>query len=149
MTDRPKSARGTTARMSPRDRLRYRFMHDQMMQFEWDLRHAIWDRRIVPSDWHQLLLKEPKGDKTRVTIRLDSDLVKFFRAYGTGWQTILNTAVRAFVKARLAGVVEGPESAATLLEGLSSRPDIGTFERFLSGGDDPEAPSEAEPEVRD
>lgn len=121
--------------MTPQQRLRYRFMHDQMMQFEWDLRHAIWDGRIVPSEWHRLLQQEPVRDKTRVTLRLDSDLVKFFKAYGPGWQTILNRAVRVFVKARLAGVVEGPESAGMLLEGLSERPGIGSFENFLAGED--------------
>ncbi len=119
--------------LTARQRLQYRFMHDQMLQFEWDLRHAVWDGRIVPEDWHGLLAEEPAGDKTRVTIRLDSDLVKFFRAYGSGWQSLLNSAVRAFVKARLAGLVDGPENMASLLNGISDRPEIGTFEKIVSG----------------
>ncbi len=119
--------------LSARQRLQYRFMHDQMLQFEWDLRHAVWDQRIIPDEWHNLLNAEPVSSKTRVTVRLDSDLVKFFRSYGSGWQPMLNTAVRAFVKARLAGMVEGPENMASLLNGIVDRPEIGTFEKIVSG----------------
>ena len=45
--------------------------------------------------------------KTRVTIRLDDDLVAFFRKTGKDWQPRLNAVVRAFFKARLADMVRG------------------------------------------
>lgn len=36
--------------------------------------------------------------KERVTIRLDADVVKHFRATGKGWQTRLNEALKAQIK---------------------------------------------------
>jgi uncharacterized protein (DUF4415 family) len=46
--------------------------------------------------------------KTPVNIRLDADIVRFFRAGGPGYQTRINEVLRAFVAARLkAGDVPG------------------------------------------
>ena len=83
------------AQMTRAQRLEYRFFLDQMKQFEWHLRWSIWDQRIVPDIWHRALEAEGQPPKTRVTIRLDEDLVKFFRKMGPGWQTTLNAVVRA------------------------------------------------------
>ena len=46
--------------------------------------------------------------KTPVNIRLDADIVRFFRSGGPGYQTRINEVLRAFVAARLkAGDVPG------------------------------------------
>ena len=38
----------------------------------------------------------PAGEgKTRITIRLDQDIVERFKATGPGWQTRLNNALKA------------------------------------------------------
>jgi uncharacterized protein (DUF4415 family) len=42
--------------------------------------------------------KEPV--KERVTIRLDADVVEYFRTTGKGWQTRLNDALKAQIKKR-------------------------------------------------
>lgn len=132
----PKKPTGPVGpRLTPRQRLEYRFMRDQMLQFEWDLRHAVLDGRIVPSAWHGLLANEPPQAKTRVTIRLDADLVKFFRSYGTGWQPLLNSVLRAYLKARMASLIDGPESLESLLAGIGERPEIGRFEKLMFGDD--------------
>ena len=48
--------------------------------------------------------------KTPVNIRLDADIVRFFRAGGPGYQTRINEVLRAFVSARLqAGEVPGTQ----------------------------------------
>jgi uncharacterized protein (DUF4415 family) len=39
--------------------------------------------------------------KTPVNIRLDADVVRFFRAGGAGYQTRINEVLKAFVAARL------------------------------------------------
>jgi uncharacterized protein (DUF4415 family) len=43
----------------------------------------------------------PSPGKTRITIMLDEDIIEFFRtraeAQGTGYQTMINTALRATV----------------------------------------------------
>lgn len=123
---------GPRRKLTEKQRAHYRFFHDQMMQFEWDLRHAVWQGLVLPGEWHEVLKAGPKPEKTRVTIRLDADLVRFFRALGPGWQTQLNRVVRAFVMARLAGIVEGPESLDAALEGLHERPALGTSERMMA-----------------
>lgn len=41
----------------------------------------------------------PAGtDKTSTTLRLDNDVVAYFRGAGKGWQTRINEALREFVK---------------------------------------------------
>ena len=40
--------------------------------------------------------------KQRVTIRYDYDILDYFRAKGKGYQTIMNDALRAFMKAEIA-----------------------------------------------
>ena len=44
----------------------------------------------------------PKAEKTKVstTIRLDSDILDFFRGGGEGWQTRINEALRASMRLR-------------------------------------------------
>ena len=40
----------------------------------------------------------PKGsNKTPISLRLDDDILAFFRAKGTGWQTRINEALRTIV----------------------------------------------------
>jgi hypothetical protein len=46
-----------------------------------------------------------------VTLRVDEDVAKFFKAMGRGYLTQMNRVLRAFMEARLAGVVKGPEAA--------------------------------------
>lgn len=48
----------------------------------------------------------------RRAIRLDEDVVDFFRAMGAGHLARMNAVLRTFMLARLAGVVTGPEGVA-------------------------------------
>jgi uncharacterized protein (DUF4415 family) len=41
----------------------------------------------------------PAAGKTEVTIRLDSDVVEFFRKAGRGYQTRINAVLRAYMLA--------------------------------------------------
>lgn len=48
------------------------------------------------------------GRKTSVTIRLDSDMVEWFKAQGKGWQTKMNWALRLyFASHRKTGAIVG------------------------------------------
>ncbi len=42
---------------------------------------------------------EPKK-KAQITLRLDQDVLEYFRQTGRGYQTRMNNALRAFIKAR-------------------------------------------------
>ncbi len=126
---------GDLKKLTRSERLFYRFFMDAWQQLDWDLRHNIWAQRIVPSEWHEVLKHEPTGGRTRVTLRLDADLVKFFRKMGPGYQTQINRILRAFVKAKMAGFVNGPGNMEEMTLGLSERddlrPQIGDFERIM------------------
>ncbi len=54
----------------------------------------------LPESWESTVeIGLPKA-KEGVTIRLDSDVLKWFRSHGRGYQTRINSVLRAFVSAR-------------------------------------------------
>lgn len=58
------------------------------------------DANILPERfWKNALLLETRG-KRQVTLRLDADVLDFFRRGGRGYQTRINRVLRAFVEAR-------------------------------------------------
>ena len=57
-----------------------------------------WADRASPTLMAEIL--EGGGRKRPVTIRLDADIVDYFKAQGRGWQTRINAALRAYVESR-------------------------------------------------
>lgn len=67
-------------------------------------------RDVLPALFGEVAAKEllaPKRGrppmaepKEHVNIRLDADIVKFFRGTGAGWQTRLNNALREWLKSQ-------------------------------------------------
>jgi uncharacterized protein (DUF4415 family) len=54
---------------------------------------------IATADWfHQARLSEPRR-KEAVSIRLDEDLIAWFKRRGRGYQTRINAVLRAYVEA--------------------------------------------------
>ena len=59
-------------------------------------------------DWREKFARakvrrgRPKAETTKVstTIRLDSDILEFFRGGGDGWQTRINETLRASMRSR-------------------------------------------------
>ena len=51
----------------------------------------------LDEDWFATARMAP-GDKVPVTIRIDRDIVDFFRGYGKGYQTRMNRVLRAFME---------------------------------------------------
>lgn len=50
-------------------------------------------------DWaHAVIVERPR--KTSLTIRLDEDVLAYFRGTGAGYQTRINAVLRAYVKAQ-------------------------------------------------
>ncbi len=82
---------------------------DQML-VELDHMRALLEARIaarhfenIPTEWLSIETDHPaQRPRTRVTIRLDSDVVKFFKLAGTGYQAKINTVLRTYMLARLA-----------------------------------------------
>ncbi len=66
-----------------------------------------WLDRSLPDDWNYLNSKDPiDPHKTRVTLRLDSDMLKWFRKLGPGYQKRINQVLRVYFTAILAGEVQ-------------------------------------------
>jgi uncharacterized protein (DUF4415 family) len=40
------------------------------------------------------------GPKQQITLRLDSDILKFFRKHGRGYQTTINAVLRKYMEAQ-------------------------------------------------
>ena len=59
------------------------------------------DEGSLPEGWEKTVMigiPEPKQD---IHIRLDADLIRWFKAHGAGYQTRINAVLRSFVQARL------------------------------------------------
>ena len=115
-------------------RANYHYMADAMRMLEWDLHSTVLSRMRIPEEWHQIARERGRRPKTRVTLRLDADVVKFFRAMGPDWQARVNRIVAAWMHARLAGLIEGAETMDYLkrreAEGLEGRrPEWGDLQR--------------------
>jgi len=91
-------------------RANFHYMADAMRRLEWDLHQTILTEGRIPEDWHAIAREAAEPKKTRVTIRLDEDVVRFFRAQGPNWQPRLNRVLRAWMHARLAGLIRGAET---------------------------------------
>ncbi|MCX7644596.1 MAG: BrnA antitoxin family protein [Rhodobacteraceae bacterium] len=123
-------------RLTPAQRVHYRHYFDAMRQFEWDLRHAVFAERCIPAEWKALLEADRTPDKVRVTLRLDEDVVRFFRTHwGQGYQSRINTVLRAFLKLKMSHYASGPDSLDVLVRGAvrdGERPAFGDWEAFLA-----------------
>jgi len=50
-------------------------------------------------DWTQAIVGIP-GPKDHINIRIDHDVLQWFRSNGKGYQTLMNNVLRAFVQTR-------------------------------------------------
>ncbi len=58
---------------------------------------------IPPLDesfWKNARLRVPDRPKTQLTVRLDADIVDWFKAQGKGYQTRINAVLRMFYEAQ-------------------------------------------------
>ena len=83
-------------------------------------------RRSLPPEWDEVDLKakiDPK--KTKITLRLDEDIIKFFRAQGPGYAKQINYVLRTFVTGRIANALFVREQSLDMEEiigGYRSKP---------------------------
>jgi uncharacterized protein (DUF4415 family) len=50
----------------------------------------------IPDDWSGLVIGMPEP-KELISIRIDQDILKWFRAKGSGYQTYINNILRSYV----------------------------------------------------
>jgi hypothetical protein len=87
----------------------YHFLAETLKTLEGSVRHGLQGGNFIPAEWHEVALRAPAPEKTHITLRLDADVLRFFQLLGRGYRTDMNRVLRAFMHARLAGVLKGPE----------------------------------------
>jgi len=73
-----------------------------------DIEHAIADDADAPpilddSFWRNAQLLDPRHEKSTITMRVDDDVLDFFKRSGSGYQSRINAVLRAYVYARRKG----------------------------------------------
>ncbi len=99
-----------TTRTARDTRAQYHHLATTLRDLETDLRWGMDGSARIPPEWHDIAQGSPAPAKVAVTLRVDADVVRFFRAMGAGHLPRMNAVLRAFMHARLAGVVKGPET---------------------------------------
>ena len=98
------------AKADEQRRMNYHYMADAMRMLEWDLHQRLMEELRIPAEWHEIAREKGQSKKTRVTIRLDEEIVRFFRSTGADWQPRLNRVLSVWMHARLAGMIRGAET---------------------------------------
>ncbi|MCX7377542.1 MAG: BrnA antitoxin family protein [Alphaproteobacteria bacterium] len=57
------------------------------------------DWKDIPADWYKDAVLVTPAPKQLLSLRLDADLVAWFRAQGPGYQTRMNAVLRAYMAA--------------------------------------------------
>lgn len=94
-------------KMTPANHGRYSQMVQQMYETLADFRHPALARTILPAEWREIS-SDPVPDKTRITLRVDADVAKFYRKLGREYQATMNRVLRAFMLARLTEILAEP-----------------------------------------
>ncbi|MEM6307177.1 MAG: BrnA antitoxin family protein [Pseudomonadota bacterium] len=99
--------------MTLKERQAFGLAVDALKMIEHDIHDAFQTNPVIPQAWQDLCVDEdPRHPTTtRVTLRLDSDVVKFFRTMGPGYQPRINRVLRAFMELRRAKVLNGPDTS--------------------------------------
>lgn len=58
------------------------------------------DWKDVPANWHEAAKPAVPVGKKLLSLRIDADIVAYFRSQGPGYQTWMNAVLRAYVTAR-------------------------------------------------
>ena len=101
MSERPEDITSVTPEGARRSKGKTDFARLDAMTDDDIAKAVAADSDAVPLDvdWTQARLEVPPG-KEVVTLRLDRDLVDWFRQQGRGYQTRINAVLRAFYRAK-------------------------------------------------
>ncbi|WP_135449288.1 BrnA antitoxin family protein [Tabrizicola caldifontis] len=94
-------------KLTPRQAAQMTYMMDVMRHPKWDLHNSIEMTGRIPAEWHEIAQKRPTSGKEKVTLRLEADVLKFFRSMGPDYGPRINDVLRSYMHARLAGVIRG------------------------------------------
>lgn len=90
-------------------KVQYHRMAEGLKQLEAALQGRLEGSGVIPPEWHAIAQGQGAGQKVKLTMWVEADVLRFFRAMGRGHTTRMAEVLRTFMQARLAGVVKGPE----------------------------------------
>ena len=100
---------------------------EALQRLEYDMCNEIHRQQRIPVGWHELATSGV-GPKKRVTIRVEEDVLKFFKSMGYGYHGRMNDVLKAFMHAKLARVLRGSDTPEGFVARQPvSRPDWGEF----------------------
>ncbi len=68
---------------------------------------------LIPPGWHRVAREAPvTPPKTKVSLKLDDDMVAWFRSLGRDWQPRKNAVLRAYMHAVISKAVKEAKSGA-------------------------------------
>ncbi|MEM6610191.1 MAG: BrnA antitoxin family protein [Pseudomonadota bacterium] len=111
------------------------YMTDAMRRFEFDMHHEIDIHHRIPNEWHDIAARRESAKK-KICLAIDEDVLKWFKSMGPGYQPRINDILRAFMHAKLAGLLKGDETLDPFKERPAERvrPEWGsTAARFGEG----------------
>lgn len=85
------------------------YVNEALQRLEYDLHTHLNHLQRIPPMW-EVIHNEPSYEKTRITMRVDKDILKFFRSLGPGYQPRINDVLRAFMNCKLAGLIDGEDT---------------------------------------
>ncbi len=81
-------------------------MAGELKRFQEELQ-AVWIDRSLPEDWNGLDDREPLPPlREKVTLRLDADMMRWFRKLGPGYGRRINSILRIYWEALVSGRVQ-------------------------------------------
>ena len=95
-----------------------------MRRFEWDMHMQVGRAGRIPPEWQEIW-QDRRPEREHVTARIDRDVMKMLRSMGPNVGGRINDILRAFVHARLSGLIEGDDLAEEYREAWmdSRKPD--------------------------
>lgn len=119
-------------RMNERERLHHFFLCDVMKRLEYDLHDTLGAEFAIPRGWEEIASRAVTPPKKKVCMRVDEDVLKFFRATGSGFQTRMNDVLRAYMHSRLSRLVRDGARFERYVEdrAFKHRPEIGDEEEL-------------------
>ncbi len=93
----------------PKGSAAYHQLGQVLRDLESDLNWGLEGSARIPAAWHEIAQSRVQPAKDKLTLRIDSDVLAFFRAMGRGYLTRMNDVLRTFMLARLAEVVKAEE----------------------------------------
>ena len=131
------------SKLNATQKANYHYMADALRRLEWDLHNTIEATSRIPLEWHEIAHDRAPKRKTRVTLLIEEDVMRFFKSMGTGHGARMNEVLRVFMHGRLAGVIRGADTMDYFKRGRDvhdgDRPLWGDTGRVMDGDAPPTA----------